>query len=167
MTLNSQVEIDDISWQILCALQENARLTYTELGRRVGLTSPAVAERVRRLEEMGVITGYRAEIDASKVGLPLTAFVRIATAGEGKYDQVLNVLRDRREVMECHRVTGSDSYFVKIIVSSVEHLQDFLERLVPYGQPTTSIVLSSPVKHRILGPPAGDDSPAPGQPRRG
>jgi Lrp/AsnC family leucine-responsive transcriptional regulator len=152
MTSESEALLDDVGWRILHLLQENARLSYTELGREVGLTSRAVAERVRRLEETGIITGYRAELDVSKIGLPLTAFIRIATSGEGKYEQVLALVRDRPEVLECHRVTGTDSYFIKVLVSSVQHLEEFLVRLVPYGQPTTSVVLSSPVTHRVLGP---------------
>lgn len=149
-----QVELDDVDWHILSELQANARISYTELGRRVGLTRPAVGERVKRLEEEGVISGYRADIDLRRVGLPLTALIRVATSGEGKYDQVLAVIKDRPEVVECHRVTGSDSYFVKVVVASVEHLQQLLERLLPYGQPTTSIVLSSPVTNRVIGPPS-------------
>ena len=152
MTSEAETLLDDVGWRLLQLLQDNARLTYTELGREVGLTSRAVAERVRRLEEAGIITGYRAELDIRKIGLPLTAFIRIATAGEGKYEQVLAVVKDRPEVLECHRVTGTDSYFIKVIVSSVRHLEEFLVRLMPYGQPTTSVVLSSPVTHRVLGP---------------
>lgn len=154
MAFDSQAMLDDVNWRILQELQQNARISFAELGRRVGLTAPAVAERVRRLEEKGIITGYHAELDTSKVGLPLLAFIRIATSGEGRYEQVLALVRDRPEVLECHRVTGGDSYFVKVIVSSVQHLEEFLERLLPYGQPTTSIVLSSPVTHRVVGPPA-------------
>jgi Lrp/AsnC family leucine-responsive transcriptional regulator len=73
-----KVELDDVNWQILVALQENARVSFSELGRRVGLTPPAVAERVRRLEEAGVITGYRAQLDVAKLGLPLSAIIRLA-----------------------------------------------------------------------------------------
>lgn len=153
MTYEEQVSLDDVDWHILCELQMDARLTYAELGRRVGLTRPAVAERVRRLELAGVITGYRAQVDLRRVGLPLIAFIRVATSGEGKYDQMLAIIKDRPEVLECHRVTGSDSYFVKVVVASVEHLQELLERLIPYGQPTTSIVLSSPVTTKVIGPP--------------
>ncbi|MHB1135012.1 MAG: Lrp/AsnC family transcriptional regulator [Chloroflexota bacterium] len=150
MASETEALLDDVGWRILCLLQENARQTYVEIGKEVGLTSRAVAERVRRMEEAGIITGYRAEVDASRVGLPLTAFIRIATAGEGKYDQVLAMLRERPEVLECHRVTGTDSFFIKAIVASVQHLEEFLVRLVPYGQPTTSVVLSSPVTHRVI-----------------
>jgi len=166
MAFESESILDDVAWSILRELQKDARITYSELGRRVGLTRPAAAERVRRLEEAGIITGYHAELDTSRVGLPLMALVRIATAGEGKYEQVLALIKDRPEVLECHRVTGSDTYVVKVIVSSVQHLQEFLERLVPYGQPTTSIVLSSPVTHRVVGPPAGAVQSGPRQGRK-
>lgn len=163
MAYEEQPALDDVDWHILCELQAEARISYTELGRRVGLTRPAVGERVKRLEEVGVIRGYRADVDLRKVGLPLTALIRVATAGEGRYDQVLGLLKDRPEVLECHRVTGSDSYFVKVVVASVEHLQELLERLMPYGQPTTSIVLSSPVTNRVIGPSTFGGEPGDGK----
>jgi Lrp/AsnC family leucine-responsive transcriptional regulator len=145
--------LDDIGWQILVALQENARLTFSELGRRVGLTAPAVAERIRRLEEAGVIVGYRAELSTVKVGLPLCAFIRRSIFGEAKYGGgMVHLVQQTPEVLECHRVTGGDSYILKVAVASVEHLEELIDRLTSYGQPTTSIVLSSPLTHRVIGP---------------
>ncbi len=141
--------IDEIDRKILKELQEDARVSYAELGRRVGLTTPAVIERVRKLEYSGVIAGYSAEIDTAKVGLPITAFVRMSITGVD-YSHIIEVAEQSSEVLECHRGTGGDSFIMKVAVSSVEHLQEVIDRLVPYGITTTTIVLSSPVKRRII-----------------
>jgi Lrp/AsnC family leucine-responsive transcriptional regulator len=141
--------MDSIDWKILKELQTDARVSYAELGRRVGLTTPAVIERVRKLEDAGIITGYRAEIDAAKVGLPITAFIRMSITGVD-YSRIIEVAENAPEVLECHRGTGGDSFIMKVAVSSVEHLQNLIDRLTPYGITTTSIVLSSPVKSRVI-----------------
>ncbi|MDQ3800143.1 MAG: Lrp/AsnC family transcriptional regulator [Acidobacteriota bacterium] len=141
--------MDSIDWKILKELQRDARVSYAELGRRVGLTTPAVIERVRKLEDAGIITGYRAEIDAAKVGLPITAFIRMSITGVD-YSRIIEVAEGAPEVLECHRGTGGDSFIMKVAVSSVEHLQNLIDRLTPYGITTTSIVLSSPVKSRVI-----------------
>ncbi|HEX6278930.1 MAG TPA: Lrp/AsnC family transcriptional regulator [Pyrinomonadaceae bacterium] len=141
--------LDDIDRNILKELQQDARTSYAELGRRVGLTTPAVIERVRKLEDAGIILGYRAEIDTGKVGLPITAVVRMSIAGVD-YSHIIEVAQQSNEVLECHRGTGGDSFIMKIAVSSVEHLQEMIDRLTPYGITTTTIVLSSPVKGRVI-----------------
>ena len=141
--------LDDIDRKVLTELQVDARISYAELGRRVGLTTPAVIERVRKLEDAGVITGYRAEIDTAKVGLPITAFVRMSIAGVD-YSHIIEVAEQSNEVLECHRGTGGDSFIMKVAVSSVEHLQQIIDKLTPYGVTTTAIVLSSPVKRRVI-----------------
>ncbi len=141
--------IDEIDRKLLKELQEDARTSYAELGRRVGLTTPAVIERVHKLQDSGIITGYRAEIDTAQVGLPITAFVRMSITGVD-YSHIIEVAKESNEVLECHRGTGGDSFIMKVAVSSVEHLQELIDRLTPYGITTTTIVLSSPVKKRIL-----------------
>jgi Lrp/AsnC family leucine-responsive transcriptional regulator len=141
--------IDDIDRKILNELQLDARISYAELGRRVGLTTPAVIERVRKLEDSGIVTGYRAEIDPSKVGLPIIAFIRMSISGVD-YSHIIEVAEESSEVLECHRGTGGDSFIMKVAVSSVEHLQEVIDRLTPYGITTTTIVLSSPVKRRVI-----------------
>lgn len=142
--------MDKIDWNILKELQEDARTSFAELGRRVGLTTPAVIERVRKLEDAGVILGYRAEIDASKVGLPITAFIRMSITGVD-YSHIIEVVNESNEVLECHRGTGGDSFIIKVAVSDVGHLQTLIDRLTPYGITTTSIVLSSPLRRRAIG----------------
>lgn len=141
--------LDRIDWKILKELQDDARTSYAELGRRVGLTTPAVIERVRKLEDARVITGYRAEIDTAKVGLPITAFIRMSISGVD-YSHIIEVAQEANEVLECHRGTGNDSFIMKVAVSDVNHLQMLIDKLTPYGITTTSIVLSSPVRRRVI-----------------
>lgn len=150
MTLDTEKLLDAMGWQILRALQEDARLSYSELGRRVGLSLPAVAERVRKLEDAGIITGYRAELNLEKIGYPITAFIRVSASGEN-CSKIGQIAKGFPEVLECHRVTGGDSQIMKVVAASVAHLEELIDRLVPYGSPTTSIVLSSPVKARVVG----------------
>ncbi len=141
--------IDEIDWKILKELQINARTTFAELGRRVGLTTPAVIERIRKLEDAEIITGYRVEIDTAKVGLPITAFIRMSITGVD-YSHIIEVAEQSGEILECHRGTGGDSFIMKVAVADVGHLQMLIDKLTPYGITTTSIVLSSPVKNKII-----------------
>lgn len=144
--------IDAIDWKIIKEMQTNARISFAELGRRVGLTTPAVIERVRKLEDAKIITGYRAVVDPAKVGFPVTAFIRMSISGID-YSHIIEVAEKSSEVLECHRGTGGDSFILKVAVSDVEHLQNLIDKLTPYGITTTSIVLSSPVKNRVIEPP--------------
>lgn len=149
MTLDNEKLLDGISWKLLYELQEDARLSYAELGRRVGLTTPAVIERMRRLEEVGVIVAYRAEIDTKKVGLPITAFIRMSVSGNVT-ERISNLVRELSEILECHKGTGGDSFIMKVAVSSVEHLEALIDKLTSYGTTSTSIVLSTPVERRVI-----------------
>jgi Lrp/AsnC family leucine-responsive transcriptional regulator len=145
--------IDEVGWRILAVLQEEGRISWTALGKRVGLSTPAVAERVRQLEAAGVILGYRAEIDFARVGLPILAIVRMSVVGD-VLARVTELARALPEVLECHRGTGADSFTMKVAVASVEHLERLIDRLTPYGTTSTSIVLSSPVGRRSVTAPA-------------
>ena len=141
--------LDDIGWKLLQALQENARQSYRELGLRVGLSAPAVIERVRKMEAAGFLVGYRAEIDLARVGLSIIAFIRMSTPRE-RSGYVGRQLQDIPEILECHRVAGKDSFLMKVAVSSMDHLERLIDQLAQYGQSTTSIVLSSPVISRVV-----------------
>ena len=141
--------LDEIDWKILNELQKDARISYAELGRRINLTTPAAIERIRKLEDAKIITGYRVEIDTAKVGLPITAFIRMSISGVD-YSHIIEVAEKSVEVLECHRGTGGDSFILKVAVADVEHLQNLIDKLTPYGITTTSIVLSSPVKRRVI-----------------
>ncbi len=151
LAFDHEKALDTTNCEILRALQTDARLSFSELGRRVGLSAPAAAERVRKLEEAGVIVGYHARVCPEKIGYALMAFVRMESPSE-KCSIVSAFVADLPEVLECHRITGSDSFILKVVVSSVAHLESLLDRLMPYGQLTTSVVLSSPVKGRVVEP---------------
>ena len=152
MTLEIEKLLDDTGWQILQALQENARLSYSELGQRVGLSSPAVAERVRRMEDAEIISGYHAEINRGKVGFPITAVIRMSTSPGERCTRFAAFAQEIPEVLECYRVTGSDSLIMKVMASSVEELEALIDRLAVHGQLNTSIILSTPVTRRVIAP---------------
>ncbi|MEO7000651.1 MAG: Lrp/AsnC family transcriptional regulator [Ktedonobacterales bacterium] len=153
MTNDSDKLLDETGWELLYALQENARSSYADLGRRVGLTPPAVADRIRRFETAGIITGYHAAVNPAKLGLGLTAIIRFK-ASRDPYERIFAAIKACPEIIECHDVTGDDCMTLTAVVSSVEHLQALIARLTPYGASNTSIVLSSPLRHRPIGPAA-------------
>jgi Lrp/AsnC family transcriptional regulator, leucine-responsive regulatory protein len=148
---NGAVELDQISWKIVEELQEDARLSWAELGRRVGLATPAVADRVHRLEVLGVIRGFHAEVYPKKLGVPMLVFVRLTVSGgENEIRRFLPASGRWDEVVECHRVTGSESFILKARVTSVEHLECFIDKLGRFGATATSTVLSSSVSRRAI-----------------
>ena len=144
--------LDAVGWSILGALQENARMSFAELGRRVGLTAPAAAERVRQMEDAGIIRGYRAEVGLERLGLAVTAVIRVS-APEEKCPALKACVKTLPEVVACHHVTGSDAYVLRVIATSVGHLEAVIETLGRFGTPTTSIILSSPVAARAVTEP--------------
>jgi Lrp/AsnC family transcriptional regulator, leucine-responsive regulatory protein len=139
--------IDDTNRQILRELQHDGRVTMAELGRRVGLSSPAVVERVRTLEQRGVIRGYRAVVDPRALGLTLSTVIRVRPA-PGQLKTVAEVARKTPEVVDCRRVTGDDCYVMTAHVRDVEHLELVIDHFAALGQTTTAIVQSSPVADR-------------------
>jgi Lrp/AsnC family leucine-responsive transcriptional regulator len=142
--------LDAVNRRLLVELQADARLSLAELGRRVGLSAPAVGERLQRLQDAGVVRGYRAELDPAALGFPLAAIIRVRPA-PGELHKVADLATRTPEVVECHRVTGEDCFYMKLHVRSVEHLEEVIDRFTPYGQTTTSIIQSSPVARRELG----------------
>jgi Lrp/AsnC family transcriptional regulator, leucine-responsive regulatory protein len=142
--------LDAVNLRLLEELQADGRLSVAELGRRVSMSPPAVAERVQRLERAGVITGYRAEVDPAAAGYPISAVVRIRPS-PGQLAKIPEIARETAEVSECHRITGEDCYLLRLHLRSIGELEELLDRFTPYGQTTTSIVHSSPVPRR--GPP--------------
>lgn len=147
MTFRSERDLDDLDWRILHELQADGRLSFKELGRRVNLSSPAVAERVRRLEESGVITGYRAQVDPSRAGYPITAFVQMRCS-LGKCLLKTSEADDYPEVTEIHKLSGDYCTMLKIRAASLEHFEGLLERLGTHGENRSSVVLSTQFEGR-------------------
>lgn len=143
--------LDSIDCAILRELQERARVSFAELGRCVGLSTPAVIERVRRLEDSAVILGYRAEIDCAKIGLPVRAFIKVTVAGD-KLFSFASVVQKVPEIIECHRVTGVESYILQVAVRDVGHMEQVIDSLMPYVSTNTSLIMASPVRSRSVLP---------------
>ncbi len=139
--------IDDTDRALLRELQADARTSLAELGRRVGLSAPAVGERVGRLVGAGVIQGFHAEVDARELGFQFGAIVRVRPAA-GRIPKVAKVANETEEVRWCHRITGEDCFIAHVVVRDVEHLEEVIDRFTPFGQTTTSLMQSSPVPPR-------------------
>lgn len=147
--------IDTLDERILSELQSNGRLTMKSLAERVGLSSPAMIERVRRLEERGVLAGYRAIVDPAAIGRPLTALISV-DLDRRHHDVFLNRLRSEPSVESCHRITGEHSYLVKVHVASIDELEVLVDELADAGAKcSTNIVLSSPIQGAPVIPPEG------------
>jgi Lrp/AsnC family transcriptional regulator, leucine-responsive regulatory protein len=146
---------DTVNRRILEELQVNPRLTMSELGRRVAMSSPAVTERVRRLEESGVIQGYRLDLNPAALGLPLAAYVRVRP-NPGQLPRIAELAQQIAEVVECHRVTGEDCFVLKIQLPAMDQLDRILDDFLLYGTTTTTIIQSSPVPPRSLPLPTRD-----------
>ena len=139
--------LDATNIQILKLLLDDPRLAMSELGRRVGMSAPAVTERVQRMQEAGVIRGARLDVDQSALGLGITAFVRVRPM-PGQLQNVSELARKTPEIVECHRVTGEDCFIMKVLVGRVELLEAVLDEVLRYGNTTSSIVQSTPVPLR-------------------
>jgi Lrp/AsnC family transcriptional regulator, leucine-responsive regulatory protein len=142
-------ELDDIDLRILAELQISARISLAELGRRVGLSAPAVADRVQRLEQDGVILGYHAEIDPRALGFPITVMVRVRPAIR-ELGRIAKIAEEIPEIVECYRMTGDDCFYFTMHLRAVAELEPILDRFQPYGRTTTSLIQSAPVPPRPL-----------------
>lgn len=144
--------LDETNRRLLDALQQDGRASYRELGDLVGLSPPAVADRIKRLEEAGVIIGYRAVVDLGKVGRPLMATVRVGPTTKEECNRLEAWSTDQPAVLRCWRVTGQDCYHMVVAVSSPAELHDLLDDVMEYGPSTTSLVLSQPLDDGIVTP---------------
>jgi Lrp/AsnC family transcriptional regulator, leucine-responsive regulatory protein len=151
MALQTEKQLDDVDWLLLGELQAEGRLSYNELARRVNLSPPSVAERVRRLEESGVIDGYRAVIDPARAGYPLAAFVQMRCR-EGRCLLKTSQSDDYPEVVEVHKLSGDFCSMLKVRAASMEHFEALLERLGQHGEMRTSVVLSTQYEGRAVEP---------------
>ncbi|MEM7141803.1 MAG: Lrp/AsnC family transcriptional regulator [Actinomycetota bacterium] len=136
--------VDAIGRAILRELAVDGRLSMRELGERVGLSPPATTERVRRLERDGVICGYRAIVDPDAFGYPMLVVIRVHSAGP-RATEIDRLAKETPEVVECHRVTGSESHVIRVRVRDVDHLNDIVERFWEYGDTITNVVTTTPV----------------------
>lgn len=147
--------LDETDARILDALIENARVSLADLARRVGLSSPSVSERIKRLEEAGIIGGYTVKINPEALGYPLSAWLRVRPI-PGELKKVAEILRGLPEVVECDRITGDDCFMARAHVRSVEDLEALIDKIIPYATTNTSIIQSSPVPRRLPEIPAGN-----------
>ena len=148
MTFDAKSLMDAINWRILAELQKDARLSMAKLARRVGLSAPATTERVRRLQDAGIIKGYRAMVDFRALGRNVLAFVRIDAIAN--VDKVRQVVQQTPEVLECYRGSGNDRFVLKVATESIDHLQSITDRFTSFGVLTTTIVLSSLLEGRPI-----------------
>ncbi|KZM73956.1 Lrp/AsnC family transcriptional regulator [Nocardia terpenica] len=151
MALQSNKPLDDTDWHILAELQRDGRLSYNQLARRVNLSPPAVADRVRRLEDCGVIAGYTARIDAARAGLPVLAFVHLRCA-LGRCLLKTSTADDFPEVVEVHKLSGSHCALLKVRAGSLRHFEGLAERIGQHGAIETHIVLSTQYEGRPVAP---------------
>ena len=133
------VNLDDVDWAIVGLLQQEARISLSELGRRVKLSASATTERVRHLEALGVITGYHAAVDLTKAGYPVLAVIRLKYPGN-HHQPLRRLLEERREILECLRTTGDDCYTLKVAATSMEHLETLMNEMAGLGSTTTAVV---------------------------
>lgn len=149
-TLKSNLDTTDRA--ILRELQQDARLSYAEIGRRVGLSSPAVQERVRKMEDVGIIKGYRAEIDYKAVGLPIMAITRLLDVKAENHFTVRDIAESLPQILHCDTVTGQDEFIIQIVTADIEQLEDTLRPFARLAQMITSIVINTPIDNRTIDP---------------
>ncbi len=146
--LPSGTGLDDVDARILTTLSEDGRLSNAELARRIGLSPPSIAERVRRLEDRGVITGYGARVNPVKLGYALTVMIR-ARPLPGQMRTMIDVIRDTPEIVSCDRVSGNECFVAIAHVRDVQQMEAVIDRLVPYGATNSAIVQSAPFEPRM------------------
>ena len=139
---------DAVDARLLAALGANARISIADLSRQVGLSAPSVAERLKRLEESGVIEGYTVRINPAALGLPLAAWLRIRPI-PGQLQVVADILRSLPEIVECDRVTGDDCFVARAHVRSVQDLEALIDRIIPHAMTNTALIQSTPVARRL------------------
>ncbi len=134
-------KVDELNWKILECMQQNARESFVNIGKKVGLTPPAVAERVKKMEDLGIIEGYKTIVSHSKIGLQLRAIVALR-AFVGKLKPFLNKVNTFDEVVNCYRITGNENIIMEVVLKDQFHLEQFIDTLITYGETRTHIILS-------------------------
>lgn len=139
-------KIDELNWKILECLQGNARETFAQIGRKVGLTPPAVAERIKKMEDLGIIENYKAKVSHAKAGYQLRAIITLR-AFMGKLRPFLETVKSFDEVINCYRITGNENIIMEVILKDQFHLEGFIDKLIQYGETRTHIILSNVVSN--------------------
>ncbi len=140
------MKLDDLNWKILKFLQENARQTNSEIGRKIGLSSPAVAERIKKMEDYGIIKGYQAQISYGEVGHQLKAIITLR-AFMGRLKPFLAIVPSLKEVLNCYRITGHENIVLEVVLRDQLHLEELIDKLISYGETKTHIVLSNVIEN--------------------
>ncbi len=143
-------KIDELNWKILHFLQENARESYTAIGKKIGLTAPAVAERVKKMEDLGIIQGYKTKVSHSLTGHQLKAIITLR-AFMGKLKPFLVIVKEYKEVINCYRITGNENIVMEVVLKDQFHLEQFIYKLIQYGETRTHIILSNVVTNAPVG----------------
>lgn len=143
------IKVDELSLKILKCLQKNARVTFVEIGREVGLTSPAVAERVKKMEDVGIIENYKTIVSHTQLGYQLKAMITVR-AFVGKLKPFLNVVKTFDEVLNCYRITGNENIIMEVVLKDQFHLEKFIDKLITYGETRTHIVLSDVISNTTV-----------------
>jgi Lrp/AsnC family leucine-responsive transcriptional regulator len=143
--------LDPLHWNILTTLQQNARASFAAIGRKIGLSPPAVAERIKRLEDSGVISGYWAEVSHKEVGYQLKAIITLR-AFMGKLKPFLDHVKKLEEVVNCYRITGNENIIMEVVLRDQSHLEEFIDQLIQYGETRTHIILSEVISNAPIRP---------------
>lgn len=147
-----EYKIDAVNWEILKHLQLNARITMTELGKVVGLTAPAVAERIKKMEDLGIVRGYYTQLSYIKTGYQLKAIITLKVF-MGRLKPFLDVVTGFKEVINCYRITGNENIIIEVVLKNQKHLETFIDQLISYGETKTHIVLSNKIENAPILPP--------------
>lgn len=145
------IKIDKLNWKILEKLQANARESFANIGRSIGLTAPAVGERVKKMEDLGIITGYHAKVSHSHTGHQLKAIITLR-AFMGKLKPFLAIVDSFDEVVNCYRITGNENIVMEVVLKDQFHLEKFIDKLIQYGETRTNIVLSQVISNAPMNP---------------
>ncbi|OYX24810.1 MAG: ArsR family transcriptional regulator [Flavobacteriales bacterium 32-35-8] len=145
------MKIDNLNWKILKCLQQNARQSNAEIGRQVGVSSPAVSERIKKMEDLGIIQGYNTLLSPFEIGYQLKAIITMR-AFMGKLKPFLEKVKTYDEIVNCYRITGDENFVMEVVLKNQKHLEQFIDQLIVYGETKTQIVLSHVVKQKELKP---------------
>lgn len=145
------MSLDNLNWKILKCLQQNARQSNAEIGRQVGVSSPAVSERIKKMEDLGIIEGFKAIVSPFDVGYQLKAIITLR-AFMGKLKPFLAKVKTYDEVINCYRITGDENIVMEVVLKDHNHLESFIDQLIIYGESKTQIVLSRVIKQKELKP---------------